>query len=80
LKVNRQYILRIIVLEINRSPMNKTVMPGQGCCLGSIVHMELVEDGADAFGQEKLLGDTGFCETAGEKLQDSKFPFGQFRP
>jgi len=32
-------------------------MPGQGCRLGSIVHMELVEDGADAFGQEKLLGD-----------------------
>jgi hypothetical protein len=44
--------------------MNKTVMPGQGCRLGSIVHMELVEDGADAFGQEKLLGDfAGVCQS-----------------
>ncbi len=32
--------------------------------------MELVEDGADAFGQEKLLGDTGICETACEKLHE----------
>ena len=63
---------------ISRSPINKTVMPGQGRSLGSIIHMELVEDGAGAFGQEKLLGDIGICETAGEKLQDSKLPFGQF--
>ena len=53
-------------------------MPGQGRRLGPIVHIELVEDGADAFGQEKLFGDVCICETAGEKLQDNKLPFGQF--
>ena len=54
--------------------MNESVMPDQGRRLGSIVYIELVEDGADAFGQEKLLGDIGICETAGEKLQNNKFP------
>ena len=57
--------------------MNEAMMPSQDRRLGSIVHIELVEDGADVFGQEKLLGDIGICETACEKLQDNKLPFGQ---